>query len=104
MHCFSGNKKLIQKIIDNQWFLTVPTNVVFSSHFQEMVKMASLSRLLVETDSPFLGPVKGERNEPANIIKAVEKIAEIKEMDKEEVANILWNNAQGLFLISTKNI
>ncbi|NOZ80819.1 MAG: TatD family hydrolase [DPANN group archaeon] len=98
MHCFSGKKRQVQEILDNGWFLSIPTNVVFSTHFQEMVKMAPLSRLLTETDSPFLGPLKGEKNEPANVVHSIKKIAEIKDLEPEEVANILWKNAQELFL------
>ena len=43
------------------------------------------SAMLLETDSPVLGPVPGERNEPANVVPAVAAIAEIKNITKQEV-------------------
>lgn len=97
MHCFSGNFKLVEKIEDNGWFLSIPANVVFSRHFQEVVRRVNISRLLTETDSPYLSPSKGKRNEPAFVAEAVKKIAEIKGMDATEVANNIYKSYQGLF-------
>ncbi|MFH1590752.1 MAG: TatD family hydrolase [archaeon] len=97
MHCFGGGKKLVKRILDNGWYLTIPTSVVYDGHFQWIVEMAPLSRILTETDAPYLGPVRGERNEPAFIKAAVEKIAEIKKMVPEEAANIIFKNYMEVF-------
>ncbi len=98
MHCFGGNMKLVERVAKNSWSFSIPTNVVFSSHFQSIVKKVDVSQLLTETDAPFLGPEKGVRNEPANIAVSVKKIAEVKKMDAVEMENVLYMNYQRLFL------
>ena len=52
-------------------------------------------RLLVETDSPYLAPVplRGKRNEPANVALTLKKLAELRELPEEEMARITWENA-----------
>lgn len=97
MHCFSGKISLAKKIEDHGWFLSIPPNIVFSEHFQGLVKAISLSHLLTETDSPFLSNVKGERNEPANVAVTVKKIAELKGLDPLETENNLFLNFSRLF-------
>jgi TatD DNase family protein len=98
MHCFSGNMKLVEKIISNGWHLSIPTNIVFSEHFQAIVKRTPMKQLLTETDSPFLSPFKGQENQPANVTESLRKIAEIKAVTMEDAANILFMNYQNLFL------
>ncbi|HIH31124.1 TPA: TatD family hydrolase [Candidatus Woesearchaeota archaeon] len=97
MHCFSGRKHLVQRIIDNGWFLTVPAIVARLEHFQYIARDAPLNQLLTETDSPMLSPDSNTLNDPSNVIFAIKKIAEIKKMDENEVANIIYNNYQRLF-------
>lgn len=98
MHCFSGKLKLAKRAENNGWFFSIPTNIVFSSHFQSLVKEVSTNQILTETDSPFLSPIKGERNEPSFIIYSVKKISEIKALDITETENILFMNYQKIFL------
>ena len=57
------------------------------------------SDVLTETDSPYLAMTKEERNEPANVVNAVHKIAEIKGMDVSTVDEITTNNARKIFKI-----
>lgn len=98
LHCFCGSKALFKRAYSNGWYFSVPTNVVRSEQFQEMVKYVDISRLLTETDSPYLSPFRGQRNEPAFVIEAVKKIAEIKGMDPIEVEKIIFMNYERLFL------
>lgn len=97
MHCFSGNMKLVKRAENNGWNFSVPTNINFSSHFQTLVDRISINQLLTETDSPYLGPVKGERNEPKNVAVTVKKISEIKKLDEDETKKIILNNFQKIF-------
>jgi len=97
LHCFSGKKKLVIKARDNGWFFTIPTNVVKSHQFQDMVKLVNLSQLLTETDAPYLSPFKDKRNEPAFVKESIKKIAELKGMNEEEVANNIYMNYQNIF-------
>lgn len=97
MHCFSGKKSLVKRIANNGWFLTVPTIVVRSQQFQEIVKNLPISHLFCETDSPYLSPYKELWNEPAFVIESYNKIAEIKDMDITEVINNIYMNWQKVF-------
>jgi len=62
-----------------------------------LVKRININQLFTETDAPYLGPVKGERNEPANIAQSIKKIAEIKGFDVTETANAIFMNYQRVF-------
>ncbi|MCH8004267.1 MAG: TatD family hydrolase [Nanoarchaeota archaeon] len=97
MHCFTGKKSLVKKIIDNGWFLTAPTSIVRSTQFQENVKLAPITQLFCETDAPYLTPFKDKRNEPAFVVEAYKKVAEIKNMELKEVVNNIWMNWQKVF-------
>lgn len=96
-HCFHGSKKLIKEIINKGWYFSIPTNIVRSQQFQDLVKEVPLSHLFCETDSPYLSPYKDKRSEPAFIIESYKKIAEIKGMDLNEVANNIYLNWQRVF-------
>ena len=64
---------------------------------QKLVRRLPLSSLMVETDSPVLGPVPKERNEPANATLAIQAIAELKEIAKEEVVETVAENTRRLY-------
>lgn len=98
MHCFSGRKHLVKRIIENGWFLTVPAIVTRLEHFQYVARDCPLSQIFTETDSPMLSPDPSTLNDPSNVIYAIKKIAEIKGMDENEVANIIYNNYQRIFM------
>ncbi len=97
MHCFSGNFKMVGRIIENGWFLTIPTSVKNSEHFQKIIARAPLENLLCETYSPFLHSDKGRENEPANIIESYKKIAEIKNLGIGEVETKIGGNFRRMF-------
>ena len=64
---------------------------------QKLVKNLPLSCLLVETDSPVLGPTPDERNEPANIRISIQTIAEIKGVHEARVIEAVNENTQKLY-------
>ena len=97
MHCFSGNMKLVDKIIKNNWSLSIPANVKHSEHFQKIVKETPIKQLFCETDSPFLHPDKKFPNEPSNVIESYKKISEIKKISLVEVERIIEENYNELF-------
>lgn len=97
LHCFSGSKKLFLEGLKHGFYFSIPVNIVRSHQFQTWVKEAPLSHLLTETDAPYLGVNRDDRNESCNVIHTVNKIAEIKQMDPQEVANAIYGNYQRLF-------
>jgi TatD DNase family protein len=97
MHCFSGKKALIRRIVKNGWSLSVPAVIARLDHFKMVVKMVPLNQLLTETDAPYLSPVVGERNEPANVLVTLKEIAKIKGIGVGKVAARVLGNAEKLF-------
>ena len=89
--------KLVERAVKNGWYFSIPTNVVFSKHFQVLVEKLPLQKILTETDAPFLGPVKSVRNEPMNVAKSVAKIAEIKGLDVTECGKMIYMNYRRCF-------
>jgi TatD DNase family protein len=98
MHCFCGRKHIVKRIRDNGWSFSIPCNIIRSQQFQEIARDTPLEQLFTETDSPLLSPEKDTVNRPSNVIVTIKKIAELKKMTPEEVANIIYNNYQKLFL------
>src|SRR3989338_2126914 len=98
LHCFSGKRRLVKKAADLGYHFSVPTNIVRAQNFQLMAERVDISQLFCETDSPYLSPFQGVRNEPAFVVESYKKIAEIKKMEVQEVANNIWMNFQRLFL------
>jgi len=97
-HCFNGNFKLVKRIENKNWFLSIPPIILRSLHFQSIVNNVSIENLLTETDSPYLAPPPKTRNEPAFVKLAVERIAEIKNLTFEETQNLIFKNFQNIFL------
>jgi len=97
MHCFSGSSALVKRIQDNNWYFSIPCNIVRSEQFQRIAKTTDISRILTETDAPFLSPFRDKMSEPSFIIETIKKIAEIKGMEQEEVANNIFMNYQRIF-------
>src|SRR3989344_5317072 len=97
MHCFSGRRSLFSRIIDNGWFVTIPASIKYNAQFQLLASLMPLDRIFCETDSPFLHPDKGEKNEPAFVVEGYKKIAEIKELSVGEVEKKIEKNFRKLF-------
>ena len=97
LHAFDGRAARAEAGVEAGFFFSVPPSVVRSVQKQKLVRRLPLSCLLAETDSPVLGADPGERNEPANAVLAVKAIAELKGLEIEEVAEVLWNNTQRLY-------
>lgn len=97
LHCFEGKKNIIKKAADAGYTFSIPTNIVKSQHFQVLVEMVSINQLTTETDGPYLAPDGSFPNEPANVKFVIEKIAQIKKFEAEEVANNIWLNFQRIY-------
>ena len=97
MHCFTGNFKLVKKIFDNGYYLSIPCIINRSKHFQEVVEKFNINQILTETDSPYLSPYKDKLNEPSFINETIKKISEIKKIKIEETEKIIFSNYKKLF-------
>jgi TatD DNase family protein len=71
--------------------------VIRSAQKQKLVRQVPLEHLLLETDSPVLGPDPIVRNEPQNVRIACQGVADLKRLSPEEVARATTENARRLF-------
>ncbi len=97
MHAFDGKFGAAMPAVEAGFFFSIPPSIVRSRQKQKLVKQLPLSCLLVETDSPVLGPDPGARNEPANAVVSVEMIAKIKNIHAQAVAEAVTENTRRLY-------
>jgi len=101
-HCFSGDVIFAEKLLAEGWYLSFTGNITYkSSLLEDVVRMVPEDRFFVETDSPYLSPMphRGERNSPLNLPYVVQKIADIKRIAPNKVAELAYNNAKQFFSI-----
>lgn len=99
-HCFSGDATQAQQVIDLGFYLGIGGVVTFkNSGLDKVLEDVSMINIVIETDAPYLAPVpfRGKRNEPAYLKYVVERIASIKNISIDEVAEITTVNAEELF-------
>ncbi len=99
-HCYGGSLKTAKRIMNmDNAYMSFSTMLCYSKHHQDLIEKIDLNYVLTETDSPYLAMTKEDRNEPANVVNAVHKIAEIKNMDVAAVDEITTGNARKIFKI-----
>lgn len=90
IHCFTGDLAAARAYLDLGFDLSLSGVVTYkkTEDLAEAVRFAPLERLLVETDSPYLAPVpfRGKKNEPAFVVETGRKVAELKGLPVEAVA------------------
>lgn len=97
MHAFDGKAGHALRYLERGWIFSVPPSLVRSPQKQKLVRALPLESLALESDAPVLGPEKGVRNEPGNLARTRDAIAEIKGVSPEEVAEVTTRNALRLF-------
>jgi TatD DNase family protein len=97
MHAFDGKAAAALPAVEAGYFFSIPPSVARSRQKQKLVKRLPLSCLLIETDSPVLGPSPDERNEPANIRQSVKAIAALKNISEEAVVAAVSENTGRLY-------
>lgn len=101
MHCFTGTIQEAKEAIERGFYISLSGIVTFkkSLELQEVARLIPLEKLLIETDAPYLAPQtkRGKKNEPAFVVETAEKIAEIKGLSLEKVAQQTLENALELF-------
>lgn len=97
LHAFDGKAGAAQPAVEAGFFFSVPASIERSRQKQKLVRQLPLSCLLLETDSPVLGPAPENRNEPANAVIALKMIAEMKDASPEAVAEALYDNSRRLY-------
>ena len=102
-HCCPLNRELVKEALKLGFYISFAGPVTFknSKNAQEIVEMVPNDRMLIETDSPYLAPepVRGTRNDSRNVRYIAEKIANIKSLSTEEIAEITYQNTLKIFKI-----
>jgi TatD DNase family protein len=100
-HCFTGDRAMAQRVLDIGFHISLAGIVTFprALELKEVARMVPLDRLLIETDSPFLAPVphRGKRNEPANVVRVAETIAELRGAAADDIGAAARANFERLF-------
>ena len=102
LHCYVDPPAVAERAWNLGFFVGVGGILTFSnSKVDEYVTDVPLEQIVVETDSPYLAPApnRGDRNEPAFVRHVVERLAEVKDVPFEEVAEITTRNAQIIYEI-----
>jgi len=105
LHCFTGNLEQAKFFIDKGLKLGIGGIVTFkNAGLDKVVEQISLNDIVLETDSPYLAPMpkRGKRNESTYLRYIAKKVAELKQVSIEEVAEITTENAEKVFKINLK--
>jgi len=101
IHCYSGGKKRVKKVLDlpSEWMFGFDGNLTYEPGLEEVLKEIPRDRILAETDSPLLTPepYRGKRNMPAYVKYVYKKIADVWGESLEKTEKILDDNAKRLF-------
>jgi TatD DNase family protein len=92
LHAFDGKAASAKAAVEAGYFFSIPPSIVRSRQKQKLVRNLPLSCLLLESDSPVLGPQHDVRNEPANTVVALKAIADLKGVAQEEVLETIYEN------------
>ena len=99
VHFFSASWEIAQKFLDLGFYLSFTGVITFTKQYDDVIKNTPLEKILVETDSPYVAPnpFRGKRCEPIYVKYVAQKIAEIKNISFEEVAEQTTKNCVKLF-------
>jgi len=101
VHCFSGSAETAREVVGLGLYIGLGGVVTFKNarHAVEVARTVPLDRLLVETDAPYMAPVpcRGQRNDSSLIRHVIQRIAEIRGIEAQEVANAAIQNTKKLF-------
>ena len=104
IHCFSGSLETAKEYINMGFLLGIGGVVTFkNSNLSNVLKEIDLDKIVLETDSPYLSPFRGEKNSPSNIPVIASFIANIYNVSVQNVADITTNNVKKMFKINIKD-
>ena len=102
-HCCPLNRELVKEALKLDFYISFAGPVTFknSKNANEIIQMVPNDKMLIETDSPYLSPepLRGKRNDSRNVKYIAQKIAEVKGLSIDEVAEFTNQNAKRIFLI-----
>lgn len=103
LHCFSSGVDVLERALSIGMHVSFTGNITFKrSTLDDVVRAVPNDRFMIETDSPYITPVphRGTRNEPAYVGFVAQKIAELKQMDMEQVITLSTATAKRFFSLA----
>ncbi len=101
IHCFTSSQALADAALEMGFYISLSGVLTFKTaeELRSVAQSVPMERLLIETDCPFLAPIphRGKRNEPAFVIETAKKLAELKQISVEEIADVTSGNFRRLF-------
>jgi TatD DNase family protein len=104
LHCFTGNWETAEKFINLGFYISFAGNITYQNgkwreRWSKTIEKIPLQKIVIETDAPYLSPVpqRGKINYPQNIVYTLKKLAEIKKMKIEKIAEDIYSNTLRLF-------
>jgi len=104
IHCFSGTSSELQQYLERGFYIGITGILTIETRglrLRQMAPRIPADRLIVETDAPYLTPApeknRTRRNEPAFVKSVLLKLAEVREEDPEQLAQIIWDNTCRLY-------
>ena len=102
-HCCPHNRELVKEALKLGFYISFAGPVTFKNakNADEIIQMVPDDKMLIETDSPYLSPEpeRGKRNNPTKVKYIAQKIAQVKNLTLEEVANKTLENAKQIYKI-----
>jgi TatD DNase family protein len=96
MHCFTGNPEQASQALDLGFYLSFSGVVTYpkATDVHDSARFTPLDRLLVETDAPYLAPIpfRGKRNEPSYVVHTLDKLAQLRGQERDELAAVIVQN------------
>ena len=99
VHFYVGGLETTKKLLEAGCYFTFGGVITFARDYDEVIKYLPLDRILLETDAPYVAPApyRGKRNEPAYVMEIAKKMAELKDVSLEEIAEITTQNNLQVF-------
>jgi TatD DNase family protein len=99
LHCFAGGEELWQVGVDAGWYVSFSGLITFVPELESAAGAVPDDRVLIETDAPYLAPAprRGRRNEPAYVAHTCRRLADIRGVEMEEMAEATRANARRFY-------
>ena len=107
LHCFTSTLEDAQRGVDMGFMVSFTGNITYpkAQGIRDVAKALPLSNILIETDAPYLAPqpVRGKRNEPAYVVEVAKALANVRDLDLQEIAARTTENFRRFFRLPWPN-
>ncbi len=101
LHCYSEDWAYAEQALELDLYISFAGNVTYRNarNLHETARNMPIERMLIESESPFMVPsaYRGKRNKPAYLVENLKFLAELREMDEEELSEQLFDNSRRFF-------